>query len=282
MTFSIVAWDPSSSPPEWGVAVASKFLAVGSAVPWAQAGAGAVATQALANLSYGPEGLSELAKGPSAQAVVDLLTGRDADSADRQLGVVDARGRAATFTGARCFDWAGGKVGEGFSCQGNILVGREVVDRMAEAFEASSGELATRLLAALEAGDVVGGDRRGRQSAAVYVAREGGGYGGGIDRAVDLRVEDHAAPIPELKRLFKLHRLYTPRPEDLEFVRVDAALADELRALLAAAGYAPGDGSGYESVRDALYEYIGSENLEERWTEEPTIEAGILAHIRDD
>ncbi|MGH2754120.1 MAG: DUF1028 domain-containing protein [Actinomycetota bacterium] len=281
MTFSIVAWDPSSSPPEWGVAVASKFLAVGSAVPWARAGAGAVATQALANLSYGPDGLDELAKGTSAQAVVDLLTSRDADSADRQLGIVDSTGGAATFTGSRCFDWAGGRTGDGYCCQGNILVGSEVVDRMAEAFEAASGELAVRLLAALAAGDTVGGDKRGRQSAAVYVVREGGGYGGGIDRAVDLRVEDHAAPIPEVKRLFALHRLYFPRPEDLDFVPVDAQLADELRNRLAAAGYAAADGSGYESIRDALYAYIGSENLEERWTEEATIEAGILAHIRD-
>ena len=280
MTFSIAAWDPEPTPPEWGVAVASKFLAVGSAVPWVRAGAGAVATQALANLSYGPNGLDELAKGTSAQGVVGLLTGRDEGSAHRQLGIVDASGGAATYTGSECFDWAGGVTGDGYACQGNILTGPDVVDAMASAFESSSGELAVRLLAALRAGDEAGGDRRGRQSAALYVAREGGGYGGEIDRSVDLRVEDHAEPVPELERLFKLHRLYFPRPEDLVFVDVDDALATELAVALAAAGYTPADGSGYDSVRDALYEYIGSENLEERWTEDPTIEAGILDHIR--
>jgi uncharacterized Ntn-hydrolase superfamily protein len=280
MTFSIAAWDPSSSPPEWGVAVASKFLAVGSAVPWVRAGAGAIATQALANLAYGPDGLAELAGGARAQAVVDDLTGRDEESAQRQLGVVDATGGSATFTGSECFDWAGGRTGDGYCCQGNILTGPDVVDRMAEAFESSSGELAARLLVALRAGDEAGGDRRGRQSAALYVAREGGGYGGGIDRSVDLRVEDHPEPIPELDRLFHLHRLYFPRPEDLRFIPVDDDLADEIRAALTAAGYEPAVGDGYRSVRDALFEYIGSENLEERWNEEPTIEAGILEHIR--
>jgi uncharacterized Ntn-hydrolase superfamily protein len=280
MTFSIAAWDPNSSPPEWGVAVASKFLAVGSAVPWVRARAGAVATQALANLSYGPEGLDRLARGERAAEVIEALTGKDEDSAHRQLGIVDAAGTSATFTGSECFDWAGGRTGDGYCCQGNILTGPDVVDRMAEAFERTTGELAVRLLAALSAGDAAGGDRRGRQSAAVYVAREGGGYGGGIDRSVDLRVEDHPEPIPELERLFHLHRLYFPRPEDLEFVPVDEALAEELRGALKAAGYEPGDGAGYASVRDALFEYIGSENLEERWTEDPTIEAGILEHLR--
>ena len=280
MTFSIAAWDPSSSPPEWGVAVASKFLAVGSAVPWVRAGAGAIATQAFANLAYGPEGLDRLATGAPAREVIDALTGPDEDRDHRQLGIVDSSGGAATFTGTQCFDWAGGRTGDGYTCQGNILTGPDVVDRMAEAFEASSGELAARLLVALSAGDEAGGDRRGRQSAALYVAREGAGYGGGIDRSVDLRVEDHPQPVPELERLFGLHRLYFPRPEDLEFVPVDDDLAEELRAAMSAAGYEPAAGSGYPSVRDALFEYVGSENLEERWTEEPTIEAGILDQIR--
>ena len=280
MTFSIAAWDPTSDPPEWGVAVASKFLAVGSAVPWVRAGAGAVATQALANLSYGPDGLEMLADGLSAREVVDTLTSRDDNAAHRQLGVVDAIGGAETFTGSECFDWAGGRVGDGYCCQGNILTGSDVVDRMAEAFESASGELAVRLLAALRTGDEAGGDRRGRQSSALYVAREGGGYGGGIDRSVDLRVEDHPGPVPELERLFHLHRLYFPRPEDLRFIPVDDMLAEELRAALKVAGYRAGEGSGYGPIRDALFEYIGSENLEERWTEDPTIEAGILEHIR--
>ncbi|MBA2725065.1 MAG: DUF1028 domain-containing protein [Actinobacteria bacterium] len=281
MTFSIVAWDPAPSPPEWGVAVASKFLAVGSAVPWAQAGTGAVATQALANLAYGPDGLALLASGASAQDAVEQLTGADEDSAQRQLGVVDAKGRAASFTGSDCFDWAGGVTGDGYCCQGNILTGPEVVEVMASTFTESEGDLAARLLAALEAGDRAGGDSRGRQSAALYVVREGGGYGGGIDRYVDLRVEDHGAPIDELKRLFTMHKLLFPRPEDLNFIAVDEALAAELRTLLSAAGYEPGSGVGYDgALRGALYEYCGTENLEERWSEEAKIEQEVLTFLR--
>lgn len=281
MTFSIAAFDPSCDPPEWGVAVASKFLAVGAAVPWAAAGSGAIATQAMANLAYGPDGLALLAEGLSADEVVERLTSADADRDHRQLGVVDSRGGAATFTGPECLDWAGGRIGEHYCCQGNILVGPDVVDRMAGAFESTSGELAARLLAALRAGDEAGGDRRGRQSAAVYVAREGAGYGGTIDRSVDLRVEDSERPIDELDRLFGLHRLYFPRPEDLDFVPVDDALAAEMRRLLTDKGYDPGAGTGYdEGLVVALWAYIGTENLEERWTDAPTIERAILTHLR--
>src|ERR671914_978675 len=208
MTFSIVAWDPRAEPSaEWGVAVASKFLAVGSVVPWVGAGAGAIATQAYANLSYGREGLERLATGMSAADVVAALPEADEGRARRQVGVVDARGGAHNFTGEECFEWAGGKTGEGYCCQGNILTGPEVVDDMATAFEAASGDLATRLIEALAAGDAAGGDRRGRQSAALLIVREGGGYGGGIDKAVDLRVEDDPAPVGELRRLYGIHRL---------------------------------------------------------------------------
>lgn len=284
MTFSIAAWDGNASPPEWGVAVASKFLAVGAAVPWVRAGAGAIATQALANLSYGPDGLDLLAKGASAGDVVARLTGADDGSDDRQLGVVDASGRAATYTGSACFDWAGGVAGDGFCCQGNILTGPEVVDAMVGAFQATTGELAVRLLAALKAGDDSGGDRRGRQSAALYVAREGGGYGGGVDRAVDLRVDDHLTPVDELARLWRIHSLLFPRPESLEFVPIDADLAGEIRYLLSQLGYDAGSGGGevvYDpELRKALYEYVGTENLEERWTDDATIERGVLEHLR--
>ncbi len=282
MTFSIVAWDPVADPlPEWGVAVASKFLAVGAAVPWGRAGAGAVATQALANLAYGPEGIELLEFGKSAEEVVRALTDADTDREHRQLAVVDARGRAATFTGSECFDWAGGRTGDGFCCQGNILTGPEVVVEMMRSFEESTGDLADRLLAALEAGDRAGGDRRGRQSAAMLVVRDGGGYGGGIDRAVDLRVDDHPEPIPELKRLLDLQRLYFPRPDDLEFLDIDDVLASELRTLLEGAGYAAGPGSGYtDELRRALFAYVGTENLEERWSEEAVLERGILEHLR--
>jgi uncharacterized Ntn-hydrolase superfamily protein len=282
VTFSIAAWDPvPESGAEWGVAVASKFLSVGAAVPWVSANAGAIATQALANLSYGPDGLKRLAAGEDARSVVAALTADDSDARHRQVGVVDAHGGAETFTGAECFDWAGGVTGDGFCCQGNILTGPEVVAAMKDAFESATGDLAVRMLAALRAGDDAGGDRRGRQSAALYIAREGGGYGGTIDRAVDLRIDDHPDPTAELARLFDLHRLYFPRPEDLEFAAVDESLGAELRELLGALGYEPGSGSVYDDeLRSALYAYSGTENLEERWTDEPAIERGVLDYLR--
>jgi uncharacterized Ntn-hydrolase superfamily protein len=261
--------------------VASKFLAVGAAVPAARAGAGAVATQALANLAYGPQGLERLAAGENAQSVVDALTGADDERDHRQLGIVDAKGNAATYTGVQCFDWAGGVKGAGFCCQGNILVGPQVVDEMRAAFENRQGELAVRLLAAVRAGDTVGGDRRGRQSAALLVVREGGGYGGGNDRAVDLRVDDNADPTTELERLFDLHRLYFPRPEDLEFIPVDESLAAELRAALAKLDFSSGTGPGYDDdLRSALFAYTGVENLEERWSDDPVVEKRVLEHLR--
>lgn len=284
MTFSIVARDPrADGSPEWGIAVASKFLAVGSAVPWARAGSGAVATQALANLSYGPDGLTLFSEGKDADAVVGQLTQADDDREHRQLGVVDRNGRAATFTGSECFDWAGGVTGDGYCCQGNILTGPDVVEEMARTFESASGDLADRLLAALSAGDDAGGDSRGRQSAAIYVVREGAGYGGRIDIAVDLRVDDHPNPVPELHRLMSLQRLYFPDPDSLEFVPIDAALATELRMHLMREGYEVGDGSGYDdALKKALYAHVGKENLEERWTDETRIEVRVLEHLRSE
>jgi uncharacterized Ntn-hydrolase superfamily protein len=196
--------------------------------------------------------------------------------------VVDGAGRAATFTGAECFDWAGGRTGDGYTCQGNILVGPDVVDAMARAFESTRGKLGERLLAALAAGDEAGGDRRGRQSAALIVVRAGGGYGGGIDKAVDVRVDDHTAPLPELMRLYDLHRLYFPSPDDLEYIPVDADLAGELRTRLTARGYEPqGSISDYDdALRASLYAYVGTENLEERWTDDARIERKVLEHLR--
>ncbi|HYZ46689.1 MAG TPA: DUF1028 domain-containing protein [Actinomycetota bacterium] len=282
MTFSIVACDTRAEPsPEWGVAVASKFLAVGAVVPWAAAGAGAVATQAFANLSYGPRGLEALARGEAAEEVVRRLTEEDDEREQRQLGIVDAQGRAATFTGSECFSWAGGVRGDGFCCQGNILTGPDVVDRMAETFSATPGDLASRLLAALRAGDEAGGDKRGRQGAALLVVREGGGYGGGTDKALDLRADDHPRPVEELDRLLDLHRLYFPRPSDLRFVDIDEELANRLRRLLSAAGYDPRSEAGPydQGLRDALYAYMGTENLEERWSEDAKIEAAVLDHL---
>jgi uncharacterized Ntn-hydrolase superfamily protein len=203
-TFSIVAYDAESG--DLGVAVESRFLGVGSVVPWAKAGVGAVATQAWANVLYGAEGLALLEDGRDAAAAVAALTEADAGRDRRQLGIVDARGRAAAYTGKGCHAWAGHRTGDGFAVQGNILVGPEVLDAMAAAFLAARGELADRLVEALAAGQRAGGDRRGQQSAALLVVRKNGGYGGNNDRYVDLRVEDGKEPIVELKRLLALYK----------------------------------------------------------------------------
>jgi len=201
-TFSIVAHDPERQ--EWGVGVASKFLAVGSGVPWAKAGVGAIATQSLANTTYGPKGLELLSQGKSAGEVIELLTTPDGDKDNRQVGIIDARGRAATFTGAKCQAWAGGKTGKHYTCQGNILAGPAVVDDMAKAFEEARGPLAWRIMAALEAAEKAGGDKRGKQSAALLVVRDKAGYAGFNDRMIDFRVDDHAQPIQELGRILAL------------------------------------------------------------------------------
>jgi len=198
-TFSIVAFDPVNQ--DWGVAVASKFFAVGSVVPWAKAGVGAVATQAWVNTSLGPRGLALLEQGADAETALKILVASDSGRAQRQVGIVDAKGNAATYTGEKCNAWAGGVEGVNFVCQGNILAGEKVVKAMAKAFETGKGELAERLLAALEAGDAAGGDSRGRQSAAILVVRPGGGYGGWDDRYLDIRVDDNPQPIKELRRM---------------------------------------------------------------------------------
>ncbi|HVF52959.1 MAG TPA: DUF1028 domain-containing protein [Actinomycetota bacterium] len=281
MTFSICAFDDRvPDAPEWGVAVASKFLAVGGVVPWARAEVGAVATQAFANVTYGPRGLDLLASGASAEDVVSALTSADEGRADRQVGIVDARGRAASFTGESCFAWAGGRTGKGYCCQGNILTGADVVDAMAAAFESSEAPLPQRLLAALEAGDRAGGDSRGRQSAALLVVRAGGDYVSDTDVAVDLRVDDHTEPIPELDRLLGLHELLFPAPGTLEFVPIDAGIAHRVRARLAEYGYDTGTGEAYDAeLKAALWAYVGRENLESRWTDAPQIERAVLDQL---
>jgi uncharacterized Ntn-hydrolase superfamily protein len=201
-TFSIVAFDPEQQ--EWGVAVASKFLAVGAVVPWAKAGVGAIATQSHANTTYGPKGLDLLSQGKSAEDAIKLLTEADMGKDVRQVGIIDAKGNAATFTGSKCKAWAGGKTGKHYTCQGNILAGEAVIAEMAKAFEESSDRLAWRLLAALEAAEKAGGDSRGKQSAAILVVRDKAGYSGFNDRMIDFRVDDHATPVQELARILSL------------------------------------------------------------------------------
>ena len=213
-TFSIAACDPETG--EVGVAVQSKFIAVGSVVPWARAGVGAVATQSFANVTYGPRGLKLLQEGKSPTEAIKLLTTDDPNREKRQVGIISADGRSAHYTGKGCFSWAGGKSGKNFTAQGNILAGEEVITAMAESFTGSAGKapLAQRLIDALAAGQEAGGDRRGKQSAALLVARKNWGYGGDNDRFRDLRVDDHEHPIRELERIYRIHRKIFPRPNE--------------------------------------------------------------------
>jgi uncharacterized Ntn-hydrolase superfamily protein len=238
VTYSIVARDTATG--DLGVAVQSKFLAVGAVVPWVRAGVGAIATQSYANVAYGPDGLALLSGGASAQETLDRLVAADALRDQRQAGVVDAQGRSATHTGRHCFAWAGGRTGPGYAAQGNILAGPGVVDGLADTFIAGGRPFPELLVACLVAADAAGGDRRGREGAALYVAREGAGYGGGNDRWIDLRVDDHTDPIGELGRLLELHRLYLDRPALDELVRCDEAVAGEVRTLLGVIGAGPG------------------------------------------
>ncbi len=263
-TFSIVARDPASG--DVGVAVASRFLAVGMAVPFARAEVGAVATQSYANLSYGPNGLAMMAEGLPAQDALDRLIAEDEGRDQRQVGIVDANGLAVSYTGAGCHDWAGGRTGEGYACQGNILTGGETLDAMAETFESARGELPDRLHTALSAGDTVGGDKRGKQSAALLVMRKGAGYGGFDDTLVNLRVDDCPEPLPELGRLLDLHHLYFGVTPDAQKVAIDEALARELQVMMTRLGYYDGavDGSWDEATQTAFRAFVGTENFEER------------------
>ena len=265
-TFSIVAYDPLRL--DWGVAVQSKFIAVGAVVPWLRAGAGAVATQSYANLAYGPEALDMMQQGWTAAETLEALTAADSDRGLRQVGVVDSQGRAAAFTGEGCYAWAGHVTGEGYACQGNILV-PGTVEAMAAAFEEArqgEGELADWLVTALAAGQAAGGDRRGRQSAAVEVVRPNGGYGGNNDRYLDLRVDDDSRPIERLQQLVKMHHLYFGATDPADLIPLDRVAA-EVQTLLQRTGHYSGPVTGDfdAETRSALRALVGEENLEERW-----------------
>ena len=271
-TYSIAACDLDAG--QWGVASQSKFLAVGSVVPWAEPHVGAIATQAYANPRYGTEGLSLLREGLSAEEVVGRLTAADEGWDQRQLGVVDREGRSASFTGAECLEWAGGRTGPCYAAQGNILVSAATVDAIAETFESSKGTLAERLLDCLDAAQAAGGDRRGQQSAALLVVEQDGGYAKLSDTIVELRVEDHELPLEELRRLYRLHEaLFGETPRD-EWLTVDDALANELRDRLAKLGY---DGE----LEDALNKWAGNANLEERVDGAAEIDPIVLEELRE-
>jgi uncharacterized Ntn-hydrolase superfamily protein len=267
-TYSIAACDLEAS--EWGVAVQSKFLAVGSVVPWAEPEVGAIATQAYANPTYGPDGLALLREGLAAKDVVQRLVGADEGRDHRQLGVVDRRGDAAAYTGSECMDWAGQRTGDGYAAQGNILAGADTVDALAATFEASAGQsLATRLLECLAAAQAAGGDRRGQQSAALLVTRRDGGYGKLSDVAVNLRVDDHERPVDELRRLYKLHdQLFGVTPRE-DWLPLEGSLREEVATRVRQLGY------------DSLGTWAGVANLEDRVDGDTEIDPVVLEALRD-
>jgi uncharacterized Ntn-hydrolase superfamily protein len=271
-TYSLVACDLDAR--EWGVAVQSKFLAVGAGVPAAEPEVGAVATQAWANMRFAPEGIALLREGHSAEEVVERLTQADQGRDHRQLGVVDAKGRAASYTGSQCMDWAGGVTGRCYAAQGNILVSEDTVTALARTFEETAGRpLAVRLLEALKAAQAAGGDSRGQQSAALLVVRKDGGYMGTSDSVVDLRVDDHPAPIEELARIFRLHDLLFGETPKEEWLEVDEQLAAELRERLDRLGHA-------EALPEAFAAWAGTENLEDRVDGVDRIDPVVLEELR--
>ncbi len=276
-TFSIAACDLKEQ--AWGVAVASKFPAVGAVVPWVRAKAGAIATQALANTSYGPRGLEMLGGKFSAKDTLAKLLARDPDRESRQLGIVDAKGGSATFTGKECMEWAGGVNGPGYAIQGNILTGVEVIRHMENTFLSTKGSLPDRLFTALSAGSRAGGDRRGRQSAAIYVTKPKAGYGGFNDRWIDYRVDDHLNPIPRLGELLELHQLYFGKSPKAERVKLEGKVVRELQRIMKSLGYYTTTNTEYDdATREAFRAFISNENFEERsnpdagWIDGPVLE----------
>ncbi|WP_166241994.1 DUF1028 domain-containing protein [Paenibacillus turpanensis] len=278
-TFSIVGYDPETG--EHGVAVASKFLSVGAVVPWAKAGVGAVATQSWANPVYGAKGLEFMAEGRSAEETMQLLVAQDEGREVRQAGFVDRNGSSATYTGSDCHAWAGGIAGPNFAVQGNILTGGDVVEAMAAAFRDGTGDLATRLLLALKAGDDAGGDSRGKQSAALLVVKDKGGYGGATDRFIDLRVDDHKEPVRELVRIFGLHQLYFYRSKPEDIVAVEGENRAEIVEYLRRLGYLGGSSPTEEEVLDALNTFQLIENFDERIQAKGFVDWKVVLFMKD-
>jgi len=282
MTFSIVACDPKTK--DLGVAVESKFPAVGAAVPWAQAGVGAVATQSWANTTYGPRGLAMLKRGMTPSQVVKALTAKDRERQKRQVGVVDSRGRVASFTGKECHGWAGHLVGKHYACQGNLLASGDVVKAMALAFERTAGDLPAKLLSALVAGQDAGGDRRGQQSATLLVVREKGGYAGFNDRWIDLRVDDHPRPIEELIRVFHIWDITMLTREDPKnVVEITHDVAAFIQRFLARIGSydGPVNGRWDAKSREALESWMGVENLENKVRTDGKLWGSVWRYIRE-
>jgi uncharacterized Ntn-hydrolase superfamily protein len=278
MTFSIVGFDPIEK--EWGIAVQSKFLGVGAVVPWAKAGAGAVATQSYANTAYGPKALQLMEQGKSAQETIELLLADDPDREMRQVGLIDASGNPATFTGKACYDWAGGLTGTHFAAQGNILVDEETVQAMARVFTETSGTLADKLLAALDAGQEAGGDSRGKQSAALYIVKEKGGYGSFNDRYIDLRVDDHHNPIKELIRIYQLQQLYFAPSKPEQIAKIEGNVKGDLIHHLTRLSYLSSKTPSNEEIFKALTAYIHTENFEMREQKSGFIDLEVLEFMQ--
>jgi uncharacterized Ntn-hydrolase superfamily protein len=279
MTFSIVGFDPETK--ELGIAVQSKFLGVGAVVPWAKAGVGAVATQSYANTSYGPRGLELMAAGKTAQETMDALTSDDEQAEYRQAGIVDANGNTATYTGEKCYDWAGGLAGKNFAAQGNILVSEETVQAMAKTFEETNGTLAERLLKALDAGQEAGGDSRGMQSASLLVVKDKGGYGGYNDRFIDLRVDEHPDPIKELIRIYELQQLYFAPTKEENILSIQGEVQEELVQQLNHHGYLESTTNvSTDALHEALTTYIHTENFEGREQEKGKIDLEVLNYMK--
>jgi uncharacterized Ntn-hydrolase superfamily protein len=280
-TFSIVAFDRHR--PAWGVGVQSKFVAAGAVVPWAEAKGGAIATQALANVQYGPRGLALLRHGASASEVLGQLTGPDPQREERQVAIVDRDGAVAAFTGSACPPWAGHRIGDGYACLGNTLFAAEVVRDMARAFESTPGDLPERLLEALSAGQRAGGDRRGMQSASLLVVREGGGYQGGNDRWIDVRVDDHPSPIEELKRIFKIYdATLLAREDPATLVRVTPDVARSVQYQLELLGFYTGrlTAAWDDATRAAFGKFLGENNFEGKARDDGTIWPSVLEQLQ--
>jgi uncharacterized Ntn-hydrolase superfamily protein len=282
-TFSIVARDPING--DLGVIVQSKFPAVGSVVSWAKANIGAIATQAWANVGYGPNGLTLLQNGNSASETLDSLLSADEGKEHRQIGIVDAKGQAVAHTGTECMEWAGHIVGDGFTCQGNILAGEDVVVDMADAFENTQGDLIDKLFAGLIAGQAAGGDRRGMQSAAILVVREGGGYEGGNDRYVDVRVDEHPNPIDELVRIFNIYDMTLLNREDPStLIKIEGDLLAIIQDALVTLGLLEQAHSNEfdDKTQSALTEWININNFENKSRDDGTIWPSVVEYLLED